>query len=126
MKFVFIIWVFAVAILSIWLYRATHFEYIQVDRILEIKLVWAGLFSIPKRIPLSDIESVHRLKSLREALPLVGGTFPSLWGKFRPSKMLILSRKGKKFLPIIIAPDNPEEFVNRISPLLRSSYPNLS
>jgi len=118
MKIVFIIWLLAVALLSIGLYRATRFEYILSNQILEIKLMWAGLFSIPKRVMLSDVESVRRLKSSSEIIPLLSGTFPNLWGKFRPSRMLIISMKRQRFFPLIIAPDDPDQFIGRISPLI--------
>lgn len=120
MKIVFAIWLIAVILLSVALYRSTRFEYLIADGILEIRLVWAGLFSIPKRVVLSDISGVERINSFREVVPLINGTFPSLWGKFRPRRMLIISFKRSKLFPLLITPDNPEEFIGRISPLIQT------
>ena len=121
MKIVFSIWLLAVVSLSVGLYRATRFEYILGDQILEIKLIWAGLFRVPKRVLLSEIQSIHRLKSITEIIPLVNGTLPNLWGKFRPSRMLIVSLKRGKTFPLIITPDNPKEFIDRIDALIPRS-----
>ena len=121
MKIIFLVWLIVVSTISIILYRATRFEYHLVDGILEIKLHWAGLFKIPKRVPLSEIRTVRRLRSLSEILPLFSGTFPSLWGKFTPSRMLIVSLKRSRFFPLIITPDDPEVFISHISPQLPGS-----
>ena len=115
---VFIIWLVTVGCLSYLLYRATYFEYSVTDRNLEVKMVWAGFFRIPKRIPIDDICSLERLSSIREIVPLVNGTLPSLWGKFRPSNMIMVSRKKNRIYPLVITPDHPDEFILKLSPFI--------
>lgn len=117
MKIVFAIWLAGVTALSVLLYRATYFEYAIVEGVLEVKLIWAGILRVPKHVPLSDIQSVSKLRSLREIVPLVNGTFPSLWGKFRPNSMIIVTFKRCQRFPLVITPDNPEDILNRLSQL---------
>ena len=117
----FLIWLLVVTTLSVGVYRATRFEYELTHGNLEIQMVWGGLFRIPRRVPLSRIKDVRQLKSLREIVPVMTGTFPTLWGKFTPSKMVIISFKRINLFPLVITPDAPEEFINRLSPLIEGS-----
>jgi len=122
MKIVFAIWFVAVALLSILLYRATRFEYAITETTLEIKLVWAGILRVPKHVPISDVHSVRRVNSLWDIVPLASGRVPSLWGKFRPGRMVLLSMRGSRFFPLIITPDNPDDFIHRISQRLPDEH----
>ena len=115
MKLVIILWVVVMVLVSVALYRLTRFEYQISDGILEIRLLWAGLFSIPKRVRLADVSSVDKLRSFHELVPLINGTFPSLWGKFTPKKMLIISFKHNKLFPLIITPEDPDSLTAHIS-----------
>lgn len=113
-----IVGVVCVAVVTTWLYKATRFEYAVSGKFLEIKFIWGGLFPIKKSVPLSDIKSVHRMESIREIIPIVSGTFPSLWGKFKPSKIVVISKRGVGIFPTMVTPEDPEAFVAQISPLL--------
>lgn len=121
MKIIFMVWLIAISIIAVVLYQTTRFEYTLLEGILEIKLNWAGLFRIPKRVLLSEVRTVRRLRSLSEILPLFSGTFPSLWGKFTPRRMIIVSFKRSKFFPLVITPDDPELFISHISAHLTGS-----
>jgi hypothetical protein len=114
MPIVVLAWMVGVIAISAWLYRATKFDYLVANGTLEAKCKWIGMFPITKRFQLSNIESARKLKSTVEVIPLISGTLPTLWGKFQPSKMLIIKRRGRGFFPLIITPDNPEELLSQI------------
>ena len=62
------------------LYIASRFEYLIDGETLRVRFLYFGLMPITTKTPLLEIESVRRLKSPRELMPLINGTFPSLWG----------------------------------------------
>ena len=115
----FSVWVVSMVGITVWLYKSTRFVYSIEQNVLRIRLLWAGLIPIDKKIPLSEIDSVYKLASLREIIPLVNGTFPSLWGKFRPSKMVVIKRKAFGIFPTMITPDDPDVFLQNILPLFQ-------
>lgn len=115
----FSIWVVSMIGITAWLYKSTRFVYTIEKNVLSICFLWAGLIPIKKNIPLSEIVLAKKIGSLREIIPLLNGTFPSLWGKFRPSKMVVISRKTSRIFPTMITPDDPDAFLGNILPLIK-------
>jgi hypothetical protein len=103
--------------LSVLPWYLTRFEYViqEPDDQLLVIMHWCQLVPIRKKVRLSSIESVRRLRSLLEIAPLISG-FPSLWGKWHPDRMVILKiRRTLGSATLALTPDDPEAFVASVS-----------
>jgi hypothetical protein len=102
------------AIVSISSYRTTRFSYVVGEHSLTILMrVW-GIVPRKKNIPYDQIVGVRRLLGVWEVLPIVCGNFPSLWGRYAPSRMLVIERTWQPF-PVMITPDNPEQLFEQLT-----------
>ncbi len=97
----------AIAI-SVGAYSLLRFSYSIRDGYLIIALTG----SIPRKkvVKLEKITSVRRLRSGWELVPVLSATFPSLWGKFVPSRTVVIVRSWTMF-PLMITPDDPDQMV---------------
>jgi hypothetical protein len=106
-----------VGLVSVLPYRLTRFEYVILERDGQLLVImhWCQLVRIRKKVRLSAIESVRRLRSLLEIAPLIRG-FPRLWGKWHPDRMVILKiRRTFGLATLALTPDDPEAFVASVS-----------
>jgi hypothetical protein len=98
-------------------WRLTRFEY-RIDnnkRTLVIVMMWCGVVPITKQIAAQTIHLVRRTRNVWEIVPLVSGTLPSLWGRFRPRTMVLVVRKGwRALLPLVVTPEYPDEFIDQV------------
>jgi hypothetical protein len=104
-------------------YLLTRFDY-EVDTsagFLVIVMWWCGFFRITRSVSFESIRSVRRISRTKDIIPLVSGTFPSLWGRFRPSRMVaVFCAERGRFFPLLVTPADPEDFIAKIRNEIRT------
>lgn len=106
-----VIWILSVCLLSFVLYTRTKFIYSVFAEGIQIEMRWVGLVRRNLVVNRSDIVDVRRLRSLRELVPILSGTLPTLWGHFVPGRTVVIERRRSRF-PLMITPPNPSEFIS--------------
>jgi hypothetical protein len=92
-------------------YRKTPFQYSIGEGQLKIRCLHLGFIPVPKTIPFNIMDTIEPLQHWWELLPIVSGGLPAIWGQIRPSRMLIIKRKGPlRMLLIIVSPKDPVGF----------------
>lgn len=97
---------------SIVSYRLMRFDYELTEDELLITLHWLGTRR-HKSLPWTPSTNVRKLMSMWELMAIP--RFPQLWGRLYPSRMVVLEGKFRGWIPLIITPDDPDDFIAKAS-----------
>ena len=90
-----------------------NYEIDDTSRVIVITMRWAGVINIRKFIRFGEITGIQRVDGLLDIVPLVNGTFPQLWGRFRLNRMLII-RRNNILMPVLVTPSDSESFLSAL------------
>ncbi len=91
-------------------YLLTSFEYHIGTESIQVAMHWCHLITFRKIIPWSSIRSVQRAQGI-DVIPLIGGSFPSLWGKPPGRVVKIIHGRAGRLFPLLIIPPDADDFI---------------